>query len=152
MVLATGWLADRTIHFRKTEAVLDRNTFGADRFAQTWTNVRAARTYRDASPAELKSYFKFELFGCIQDTWRYGDRIDTVTDDEWSSIRLANETLKLLECKTVDEFFEFATGILPNENDGLFPELHDVDSEQHKSLRRFIKTALNDENAIQWGP
>ncbi|QEG22267.1 hypothetical protein [Mariniblastus fucicola] len=152
VVLATGWMADRTIHFRRAEEVLDRNTFGAGRFSQTWTSIHAARAYRDASPSELKLYFKSELFGCIQNTWRYHDRIDAVTDDAWSAIRLANESMKLLECKTPDDFFAFAVDFLPDENDGLFPELHDTDSEQHKSLRKFLEAALLEENEIQWGP
>ncbi len=121
------------------------------RSAKTRATIIAARAHRDGAPDDFAIFLKHELFWCIQNTWRYQEDIDLVSDDEYSALRLANETLRILECDSPNDFFEFAVDLIPDENDGLFPELHDKSSADHRSLVNFIRRALESEHEIVWG-
>ena len=89
----------------------------------------------------------------MTELWRYEKDIGIAWPDETSAVTNGNDILKILNCTTVDEFFQLAQNAngFSGENENLFPEIHDSSSEKHESFRQFVERSLNTENVTRWG-
>jgi len=158
IALAIGWIADRRITERRHRQELEdvfkvhqqevEDTFiGSYRFREAYQSILTARDYRDSTPTQFEERTDYELVWSMTVLWRYENQINqTMDDDSQSAVVLANEILQLLDCSDSNAYFQFAKTLLPDEGDGLFPELHDLLSDEHKSLKNFVDRAVNPEN------
>ena len=60
-----------------------------------------------------------------------------------------NDVLKLLGCKTTDDYFSHARK-LGFDGEG-FPEIADPNSNEYRSFRDFIARSLNTQEVTEWG-
>ena len=165
LALAIGWITDRQFYERryqqKLEAILAHqqqeleririghqqeleDTFvGSYRFQEAWEAILAAQDLLDATPAQIKERIDHGLFWSMRIVWRYERQIDKTIDDEsYSAVVLARQVLQLLECQNAKAYFRFATNLMPDEGDGLFPEIHNRQSTEHQSFEEFIGRAF----------
>lgn len=144
--LCVGWFTERSrreaAHAAKLERLLNgtRHMIHADR-----TTVLA--DYYFESPDGFPGIIREKLAWDIYWLWRHETDIDLAyqqAGSTYSAKQQAAYALKVLNCKNEAEFFGCARKMDAFEgNEDIFPELFDIKSAEHLSLRVFVaKSAI----------
>lgn len=90
------------------------------------------------------------LIATMLDVWMAERHIEAAFENDSAATTHGNDIITLLNCATTDDFFRIARNWGRNEIEG-FPEIHDHESPEHKSLRSFVQRSIETKQVTEWG-
>ena len=156
--LCFAWYFDRTRIQRELDT--ERATT-EERLYDIWRGVSTSseaheciilsRTYlKRSSDTTFDSSIRDILISTMLDVWMAERHIEDAFENDGSATTCGNDIITLLDCATTDDFFQLARKWARNEIER-FPEIHDTESPEHKSLRSFVQRSIETENVTAWG-
>ena len=109
-----------------------------------------SRRYKEHDPDEPFS-FDSNLVYMMSELCRYERDINLALEaDNEFAVTHGHDILELLDCATVEGFYEIATTSFSSESDiEYFTEFHKVDSTEYQSLRDFVQRSINAGNVAE---
>jgi hypothetical protein len=148
VALSIGWFTDRMVISNRFE------TSRKDSNVATWQETRAnecvwiSRNWKHY-PKEFDTFVNGELLFYVCEMWRNESRIGEFCQPPDAAFKNASNALVLIECNTVDDFFEKAR--LKFIELDVYPEIQSDNSQEYESLRAFVSESLKPEYQSTWG-
>ena len=161
VALAAGWFADRFSFERRLKTQQQEFDEKSDRLwsgVYTYADTRRLIYISHANKmreehSDFEKYLEIDLVWAMTELWRNEKDIDAEWPDETPAITSGNDILKILDCESIEAFFDLAQAAdgFNGENTELFPEIHDYSSPKHDAFSKFVERSLNAKNVTKWG-
>ena len=143
-----GWLAERRTVTQlqgNWDAELNRTVIATRRHSKA-LDYLTVEWYEKTLPDHYRGFLRREMLSEIHDIWLYSELIDERCSDlengeRLDSTNLAGKALEYVECQTFESYAEKCKDA-ENRFGIFFDALTDPDSDDYRSLKEFVESAL----------
>ena len=169
IALAIGWLAERQSYEINRESICESEMV----CARVWRAHQTGVTHLHYGTWDTEESIKADVIGAVLLLCRQQALYDQSELQPYSSVRMGNSLLGLLQCDSPDNFrslalslYRFKTEVeqeqyrkqhdisvmgsyigAPKLNEEHYPELHDTTSDEYNELSAFIRNAISNGDA-----